>query len=541
MIRLEIGEIMIKNRIQGLLSGLSQNLYEREVAMNFSFLSSVAGESIFLLGPPGVAKSLIARRLKFAYQEGKAFEYLMSRFSTPDEIFGPVSIKQLKDDDRYTRLTDNYLPGSNIVFLDEIWKAGPAIQNSLLTVINEKIYRNGEEELYVNLKGLISASNELPAKGEGLEALWDRFIIRLYVGGIKDKDVFNQMIVNITDQYVDTIPAEMKITDEEYAAWTKQIETIKIGASILELIDAIRKKLVERNEEQPPEMQIIVSDRRWKKIIHLLRTSAFLNDQTEVDLIDCFIIPYCIWNHHDQIDEMKQFTEDLIRDRGYVPEIDPTHIKQEISGLKLEIKNETDHTKKITKKVPVLYEKEYHKLINYPKKLFAGDDHYYSSRDSYEYYILKKDFASLKNDEMKEIEVYTKRYDYIEEFGEYDFRLIADVDLMILNNKTESRLSLESKDKEQVVDSIKPPHPALRKAWNKSVEKIIDECDAINKEIDGYKENKSDDLNTHLFFGPEYGEIVLTNLEETINSINKLKIEVEQTRYYYENIKGNGS
>jgi len=171
----------VKQRIQKLLQELNTGIYEKEEVMALSLLSAVAGESIFLLGAPGVAKSLIARRLKYAFEGGKAFEYLMSRFSTPDEIFGPVAISKLKNEDKYERVVENYLPSADVVFLDEIWKAGPSIQNALLTVINEKKYRNGAQEIDIPMKALISASNELPAKNEGLEALWDRFLVRLEV------------------------------------------------------------------------------------------------------------------------------------------------------------------------------------------------------------------------------------------------------------------------------------------------------------------------------------------------------------------------
>ena len=165
----------MKERINDLLQAMNTGAFEREELVALTLLSAFAGESIFLLGLPGVGKSMVARRLKMAFNQGQSFEYLMSRFSTPDEIFGPVSISKLKDKDTYERITDGYLPTADVVFLDEIWKAGPAIQNSLLTVLNEKIFHNGKQDIQLPLKAVISASNELPAEGEGLEALWAPF------------------------------------------------------------------------------------------------------------------------------------------------------------------------------------------------------------------------------------------------------------------------------------------------------------------------------------------------------------------------------
>ena len=148
----------IRNRITAILSRMKYGTFERDEALALSLLSALAGESIFLLGLPGVGKSMIARRLKLAFDKASVFEYLMSRFSTPDEIFGPVSISKLKDEDCYERVTSGFLPEAEVVCLDEIWKAGPAIQNSLLTVLNEKIYLNGNQELQLPLKGIIAAS-----------------------------------------------------------------------------------------------------------------------------------------------------------------------------------------------------------------------------------------------------------------------------------------------------------------------------------------------------------------------------------------------
>ena len=133
---------------------------------------------------------MIAKRIKLLFYNATAFEYLMSRFSTPDEIFGPVSIQKLKDEDKYERMVIGYLPTADIVFLDEIWKAGPSIQNALLTILNEKVFRNGDKEIRLPVKLIIAASNELPAEGEGLDALWDRFLVRCVVENIQDKNLF---------------------------------------------------------------------------------------------------------------------------------------------------------------------------------------------------------------------------------------------------------------------------------------------------------------------------------------------------------------
>ena len=114
----------MKLRMKSLINEMNRNIYEKDAEISLSLLAAIAGESIILLGPPGVAKSMVARRLKSAFSNARSFEYLMSRFSTPDEIFGPVSISRLKNSDIYERSTDGYLPSSDVVFLDEIWKAG---------------------------------------------------------------------------------------------------------------------------------------------------------------------------------------------------------------------------------------------------------------------------------------------------------------------------------------------------------------------------------------------------------------------------------
>ena len=309
----------MKERFELLLREMNRGIYEKETEISLSLLAALAGESIILLGPPGVAKSMVARQLKTAFRDAQSFEYLMSRFSTPDEIFGPVSIQKLKTSDTYERAVEGYLPTADVVFLDEIWKAGPAIQNTLLTVINEKIFRNGNCEMHLPLKLLVAASNELPAKGEGLEALWDRFVIRIESRPIKLEKNFRAMLLEAptnflgptdftdsTDFSGSTDFSDLKITAEEYAEWAEKICKIGVKEEVLDAISAIRKSLRAVNVDEAAERRnIYVSDRRWKNIVRLLRTSAFMQDREEVDICDLLPIYHCLWQEPEERDAIR--------------------------------------------------------------------------------------------------------------------------------------------------------------------------------------------------------------------------------------------
>ena len=297
---------MIRKRIEELLQVINKGIYEKETELSLSLLAALAGESVILLGPPGVAKSMVARRLKLAFDGASSFEYLMSRFSTPDEIFGPVSISKLKDSDKYERNTEGYLPTADVVFLDEIWKAGPAIQNTLLTVINEKLFRNGDTEVHLPLKLLLAASNELPTQGEGLEALWDRFIIRIECGNIKDVSRFNAMLLDNTVDDDIEVKDGLQITDEEYNNWDKAINMLAVSEEVLRVINVIRKSLGSVTIAQTDERHnVYVSDRRWKKIVRLLRTSAFVHDRNEVTADDLLPIYNCLWQEPEECEGIR--------------------------------------------------------------------------------------------------------------------------------------------------------------------------------------------------------------------------------------------
>ena len=316
---------MYKNKISNLITAISSGLFEREHIVANVLLAVIAGQSVFLYGVPGTAKSLIARRISLAFKDAKHFEYLMQRFSTPDEVFGPVDIKELKEG-RYIRKIEGYLPSANFAFLDEIFKSSPAILNTLLTIINEKIFRNDGKDVKVPLHALIAASNETPAQESGLEALYDRLNMRLLVEPLKEWDNFKNLIEGKFEEA--NVSDDEKITLDELNLITNGAKAVKFSPQSLEIIKEIREnieKLNVKNDQddssdpyqqgrqetsdnqilQENQSHIYVSDRRWKNLAHILKTSAFLNDRSEVLPADVLLLANCLWSEKEQIEAIK--------------------------------------------------------------------------------------------------------------------------------------------------------------------------------------------------------------------------------------------
>lgn len=325
----QANKALLSERIQSLIKALSAGIYEREESFKLCLLAALAGESVFLLGPPGIAKSMIAKRLVKAFKSQSFFDYLMTRFSTPEEVFGPLSIQELKDNGKYVRLTEGYLPTAHIVFLDEIWKAGPAILNTLLTVVNERTFRNSYENLPVPMRLLISASNELPEEDGGLEALYDRMLLRVFVNRIQQKDNFKALLLD--NQSLQDIPENLVISDEEYQTWQAQLGQVTMSDSVFEKMYLI-KNLVEQGLPLAGEGSIVgdlyVSDRRWKKSVHLLQTSAFFNGRSEINPLDLLLLQDCLWHNLDD----RQFIQTCMQDYAVNHAFDQLKLKELAEG-----------------------------------------------------------------------------------------------------------------------------------------------------------------------------------------------------------------
>lgn len=284
----------MKARLKRLLWVLGDGLIERDTPIRLALLAALSGEHVLLIGPHGTAKSVLARKLHRVFRGGQYFERLLTKFSVPEELFGPLSIQALEND-RYQRLTDRYLPAASIAFIDEIFKANSAILNSLLTLLNEKEFDNGDRREAVPLISVIGASNELPDEPE-LLALYDRFLCRFRVKPVSDEQF--GALIHLNDDAPQTARDEDLLDTATVQDLQSQADQVTLSDEVVELLQSLRQFL--------QQQQHYVSDRRWRKVVKLLKMSAFSNDQPTVTIWDCWLLQHCLW---DEPDHRKQIAD----------------------------------------------------------------------------------------------------------------------------------------------------------------------------------------------------------------------------------------
>ncbi len=538
----------IQGRIKALLTYLNQNLYGKEEAVRLALLSAVANESIFFMGPPGTAKSMISRRIAAAFSDfykdgnfttenGSYFEYLMNEFSTPDEICGPVDLSALNEKpSRYERQTEGYLPSAKVAFLDEIWKSGPAILNTLLTIVNEKKYHNGSKVVKVPLVSLASASNELPEKNRGLEALWDRFILRVFVNPVEKEDDFFKVIDDSDekkskeeienerkDSYSKIAPNLLKIDDVE--KWQEEINKIELSNEAIEVIKEIRKELVLLNNDKKHKNDeaYYVSDRRWKKIVHILKTSAFLNGRDAVDLMDCSLIEYAIWNTDMQHNEVGGIIEKILKQNG----IGKATAIDDISDQVDEFKDLVDEEWFDEIHIPAVAEKPAEEII----KTIDNEDFYECTRkdngeiwyvgveesDYSEHYIFKKDGSRYTRYS------FSKDGDNISCYWQFTV------------NKTKAVPAVPAKDYLE----LKLLEPVAKKTIMETFDKeeytpIVEQIDAEIKELQDFRAENEKPFAENVFANTsKYCPILMNKIDESIKTLEdkKLKLKEQHERY----------
>jgi len=292
-----------QEKIKKIREELKQTFLERSDLIDGALSALLSSQHLLIIGPPGTAKSMLADEICRRIQGANYFQWLLTRFSTPEEIFGAVSLKALEQDD-YRRVTAHKLPEAHIAFLDEIFKANSSILNAILTLINERLFHNGKEIVPVPLLTLFGASNELPEDDE-LMALYDRFLLRFVVGYIVEDFRFLRMLEAPSQAERTTISLE------ELNEMQNQVRSVAIPGHVYRTIADIRRELGKKN--------IVASDRRYRQSLSLLQAHAYLAGESQVTEQDLFFLEHVLWRDPGEQPEVRATIRELLL--GYEEEV----------------------------------------------------------------------------------------------------------------------------------------------------------------------------------------------------------------------------
>lgn len=319
----ELVATSLRSKVLKSVVKLQQGLLERDMEVRLMLLAALCGEHLLLLGPPGTAKSELSRRLS-SLTGGEYFERLLTRFSVPEELFGPLSIKGLERDE-YNRKTEGYLPTAEVAFIDEIFKANSAILNALLTLLNERLFDNGTDRLPVPLLCLVGASNELP-ESEELDALYDRFLIRKEVNQVSKGQLGDlaRLAAKSVDksgdsdgtQAADPMAVFAGVPDLSFDDFKQTrdlaIDHVDISDEIIDVLTELRNYLQDKCE--PP---IYVSDRRFMKAVNMMQVAAYGDSRDHVSEADCLLLEFVMGNKPEDSQKVRsKVLEILASDLG---------------------------------------------------------------------------------------------------------------------------------------------------------------------------------------------------------------------------------
>ncbi|MFC4818321.1 MULTISPECIES: AAA family ATPase [unclassified Flavobacterium] len=286
-------------KLNAVLQDIKETFVGKDEIIDLLGIGLLAKENAFLLGPPGTAKSAIVRALSNGIEGGKNFEYLLTRFTEPNEIFGPFDIRKLKEGELITN-TEGMMPEASMVFLDEIFNANSAILNSLLMALNEKIFRRGKETKKLPALMFVGASNVLP-EDEALNALLDRFLIRIQCDYV-NPDLLHQVLLAGWKLEGNATTKKPTITADEIRALQLECRNVDLSPIRNQYVDIVHSL---RNTG------IKVSDRRAVKLQNLIAASALMCGRTTAVVSDLWVLKY-IWDTEEQIEILEGIINQII-------------------------------------------------------------------------------------------------------------------------------------------------------------------------------------------------------------------------------------
>lgn len=279
----------VLTKFQDLQTSLNWEILERYSEIHTSMLAILSRKHHFQIGPPGTAKSLLVDRIHKRIEnqtEDSYFRWLLTQYTTPEELYGGPDFQLLRDRGIYKRITERKLPRATFVFLDEIFKGNSAVLNANLTAMNERMFFNHDDDPSIPLVTLFAASNELP-HGEELWALWDRLHFRHQISPVKESTSF----IKLLSDPMEKNPEKILNMDDIFAAHA-EVDQVVIGPDIIESLKQLRDDLREEGVEP--------SERRWVETLPIIRAEAWFNGRAEADVEDVRPLMHVLWPVLDQ-------------------------------------------------------------------------------------------------------------------------------------------------------------------------------------------------------------------------------------------------
>ena len=292
-----------KEKLLALRDELRQTFLERGELIDGALAALLSAQNLLIIGPPGTAKSMLADELCRRIEGANYFQWLLTRFTAPEELFGAVSLKGLEQDD-YRRVTTRKLPEAHIAFLDEVFKANSSILNSILSVINERRFHNGQHVHDVPLITLFGASNELPEDDE-LTALYDRFLLRFVVGYIEEDYRFLRMLEAPPQE------ARVSLTLEDLHQMQREADAQTVPGHVRRTMAEIRRQLGKK--------QIVASDRRYRQSLALMKAHSYLAGDTQVSDQSLLFLEHVLWREPSERADVGATIREIVL--GYEQEV----------------------------------------------------------------------------------------------------------------------------------------------------------------------------------------------------------------------------
>ena len=276
---------------------LEQSFVERSEVITGALVALLSRSHVLLVGPPGTAKSMLADELCRRIEGAVYFQWLLTKFTTPEEVFGAISLKGLEADE-YRRVTVRKLPEAHVAFLDEVFKANSSILNAVLTLVNERLFHNGRAVERVPLLTLFGATNELPDEDE-LAALYDRFLLRFVLGYVQEDFRFLRMLE------ARPTPSPTMLSLEALRELQDTAAALLVPPVVLRHVADLRRELGRK--------QIVASDRRYRQALSALRAHALLSGRSEVADEDLMFLEHVLWRDPAEQAEIRASLRALVR------------------------------------------------------------------------------------------------------------------------------------------------------------------------------------------------------------------------------------